>query len=73
MAGFSLGSKRQLYFDPWYNSLYSAAISVQNKCYLYKLWAIIKGLWIAKFAMFSGMLNINKASSIIYIAQKRKI
>lgn len=66
---FLIEDHKMLYFDPWYNTLLSTSLETNDRSVIFKIIGLFKSILVAKYAMFSGMFNKQKASSIVYIAK----
>ena len=62
----------RLYFDVWYNVLLSAQHQSKIESRKTSLWDLLKAASIGKLSFLNGLINPLKASSPIYIAQKKK-
>jgi 2-polyprenyl-3-methyl-5-hydroxy-6-metoxy-1,4-benzoquinol methylase len=64
-TGFEIIDKKQMPFDPFYNSMLSAKYKKQFP-------SIIWGCVIGLVAYLQGFINTNRASSVIYTLKKKK-
>jgi 2-polyprenyl-3-methyl-5-hydroxy-6-metoxy-1,4-benzoquinol methylase len=62
-TGFKIVEKRQMPFDPFYNSMLSAK-------YQGAMIPMLNGFWVGLRAYLGGKSDVNRASSIIYVMKK---
>lgn len=62
-SGFRIVKTKSMPFDPFYNSMLSSK-------YRQDAFPIVWGFVIGLISFFMGIINVNKASSIIYVMQK---
>ncbi len=62
--GFHIVKKKSMPFDPFYNSMLSSK-------YREDVFPLMTGFFIGFVALIKGWINVDKASSIIYILEKR--
>lgn len=62
--GFEVLAKKSMPFDPFYNAMLSEK-------YLGRSLGLLRALFHGKMALFSGWLNVDKASSVIYVLKKK--
>jgi 2-polyprenyl-3-methyl-5-hydroxy-6-metoxy-1,4-benzoquinol methylase len=63
--GFRIIEKKMMPFDPFYNALLSEKYRKYSFGY-------IRGLFVGFAALVNGMINVDAASSVIYVMQKTK-
>ena len=62
---FELINKKMMYFDPFYNAMLSEKYKKTS-------FGLIRGGVIGMISLLNGLLDVNKASSVIYILKKKK-
>lgn len=62
--GFEIIAKKSMLFDPFYNAMLSEK-------YLGRSFGVLRALFHGKMALFNGWIDVDKASSIIYILKKK--
>ncbi len=62
--GFKIIDKRSMPFDPFYNSMLSSK-------YRQDIFPLISGFFMGLIALLKGWINVDKATSIIYIMEKK--
>ncbi len=60
---------RRLYFDPWYNSLLSEQLRAKVNGRKFSAMGFIKIIAVSAISTIRSLLNRNRSSSLIYIAQ----
>ncbi|MFZ1748695.1 MAG: class I SAM-dependent methyltransferase [Saprospiraceae bacterium] len=62
--GFEVIDKKMMPFDPFYNSMLSEK-------YMKNTAGLFRGGWTGLISLIQGAINVNKASSIIYVLKKK--